>query len=149
MPKWNGLKPVTLVAALMLSGAAVANAETTFNDVKQESQALIDVIGDYSHDRRDALVETSKATLQSIDESIDEMNTRIRDDWSEMSDAAKADAQAAMNKLHEQRLAVAERLGALEQSSSDGWSDIRAGFSMAFTDLKTAWEAAKQEFGEN
>ncbi len=147
MPKWNGLKLVSLVAALATSGAlTTASAQTTFDDVKQEVHALTEVIGDYTHDRRVALTEASRATLQSIDESILELNTKIRDDWGEMSDASKAKAEAAMENLHLRRLAVAERLGALEQSSSSSWSDIRSGFSVAFTDLQLAWEQAKQEF---
>lgn len=147
MSRWNGLKLVSLVAALATSGAfTAAHAQTTFDDVKQEAQALTGVIGNYSHDRRVALTEASQATLKSIDESIHELNAKIRDDWSQMSDATKAKAQTALDNLHQRRLAVAERLGAIEQSSSSSWSDIRGGFSVAFTDLQTAWENAKQEF---
>jgi hypothetical protein len=147
MFRWNGLKSVSLVAALATSGAlTAANAQTTFDDVKQEAHALTKVIGDYTHDRRVALTEASRATLQGIDESILELNAKIRDDWDQMSDASKATAQAAMDDLHQRRLATAERLGALEQSSSSSWSDIRSGFSAAFTDLRLAWEKAKQEF---
>lgn len=81
MPNWTGLKSVTLVAALAVSGAlTAANAQTSFDDVKTESRALVDVIGDYAHDQSVALVDASKETLQGIDESISELNNRIRDD---------------------------------------------------------------------
>lgn len=147
---WNGLKSVTLVAALATSGIlTAASAQTTFEDVKQEAHALFEVIGDYTHDRRVALVETSRETLQGIDDSIVELNAQVRDDWGQMSDTVKADARASMDNLHQRRLAVAERLGALEQSSAASWRDVRAGFSAAFADLQLAWENAKQEFEEN
>ncbi len=77
------------------------------------------------------------------------MNAQIRDDWGQMSDGTKADAEVVMDELHRRRLVVAERLGALEQSSSSSWSDIRAGFSTAFADLQIAWETAKHEFGSD
>lgn len=122
------------------------DAQTTFDDVKQEAHALFEVIGDYTHDRRVALIEASKTSLQGIDESLLELDTQIRDDWGQINDAAKANAQAAMDDLHQRRLTVAESLGALEHSSSESWSDIRAGFSAAFADLQMAWETAEQEF---
>jgi len=147
MTRSNGLKTLLLTAALASSGAlTAANAQTTFEDVKQEAHALVEMIGDYSHDRRIALVETSRTTLANIDESILELNAQMRDDWGQMSDASKAKAGATLDDLHQRRLAVAERLGALEQSSSSSWNDIRTGFSVAFRDLQLAWETAKHEF---
>lgn len=147
MSKSTNLKSLLLATALATSGAlTAANAQTTFDDVKQEAHAFFEVIGDYSHDRRMSLVETSRTTLANIDESILELNAQMRDDWGQMSDASKAKARAALDDLHQRRLAVAERLGALEQSSSSSWNDIRSGFSVAFSDLQLSWETAKHEF---
>lgn len=146
MLNWNNMKSVTLVAALAMTSLSGAYAQTTFSDVRQEAGTLIEVMGDYSHDQRVALVDASRATLAGIDDSITAMNTRLRDDWDQMSDAAKADAQAALDDLHARRLAVAEGLGALGHSTASAWADIRVGFSTSFTDLVTAWEAARQEF---
>lgn len=150
MSKWTILKSVIVVASLAISGApTMANAETTFNDVRQEAKELTDVIGEYAHDRRIALADASRATLRNIDEGISELNSRILNEWGQMNDTAKATAEAAMDDLRQRRLAVAEKLGALEQSSSDSWSDIRAGFYTAFDDLRMTWEKVQQEFDPN
>lgn len=150
MLNWNTLKSITLVVALVTSGTfTTVNAQTIFSDVKKEMHDLTEVIGDYTHDRRDALAESSRKTLQNIDEKTQELNTRVRGEWDKMSDTAKANAQAAMDVLYQRRLAVAERLGALEQSSSETWSEIRTGFSAAFTELRMAWENARSEFDED
>lgn len=143
-------RPTKLVAFLALTGAlsgalGAANAQTSFDDIKRDSEALVADIGDYAHDRSDALVEASREALRELDDSVQDVNARVRENWNEMSDSARAKAERELEDLHERRLAVAEHLGALERSSAGAWSDVRTGFTNAFDDLVTSWEQAKRE----
>lgn len=148
MTKWMNVKNAAAMALFLATAGTMttAYAQTSFEDVKTEAQALVEVTGDYAYAKRDELVAKSRASLENIDASILDLETRIRDNWASMNDAAKAKAEAEMADLRQQRINVAEHLSGLRYSTSDAWTDMKGGFSASFDVLLNSWAKAKSEF---
>ncbi|AKI00299.1 hypothetical protein IMCC20628_01583 [Hoeflea sp. IMCC20628] len=148
MTKWMNLKNAAAMTLILATAGTMTNAyaQTSFEDVKTEAQALVEVTGDYAYAKRDELVAKSRASLKNIDASILDLEARIRNNWASMDDAAKAKAKAEMAALRQLRIKVAEDLAGLRYSTADAWTDMKGGFSDSFDVLRNSWVKAKSEF---
>jgi hypothetical protein len=129
--------------------AHASEDQTTINAVKQEARDLIDALKDYSADQRDAAIQRSKRALNILDTRIDELETKIADDWDQMSSAAREKTRESLKTLRKKRNDVAEKYGSLKASSTSAWEEMKQGFSQAYQDLSEAWAKSVNEFDKN
>jgi TolA-binding protein len=130
------------ILALSLSAPLSAHAEkTTLSDVRSEISETFDSIANYSESKRDQAVEKIQQSLNSLDKSIDQLEDQTRENWQNMTEAAREKSKAALRDIRHKRNILSERFGELKSGSSDAWDELRDGFSEAWSDLKESWEA--------
>jgi len=143
------------ICALMLIGilgvtplcyAQTENANTSIEEVKKETQDLLQTIGSYTADKRDEAVQKAKEGLNKLDKRIDALEARIDTNWDKMNEAARKEARENLRALRKQRNQVAEWYGSMKTSSADAWDHMKKGFSDAYKALEDAWEKSEKEF---
>merc|ERR1711879_132370 len=83
------------ILALSLSAPLSAHAEkTTLSDVRSEISETFDSIANYSESKRDQAVEKIQQSLNSLDKSIDQLEDQTRENWQNMTDAAREKSKA-------------------------------------------------------
>jgi hypothetical protein len=86
--------------------------------------------------------EQLKKTLNELDE--------LAKVWKEKTDTATGEAkqkmQEEMDRLNEKRKHLGTRLDALKDASGDAWDEVSAGTRKAVSELKDAFEKAKEKF---
>lgn len=82
------------------------------------------------------------ATLQRLDERIDQTEARVRDEWADMSEATQEQTAAALSALRERRNRLSEAYGALSQGGGTAWNDLMTGIQDGWADLEQAWDDA-------
>jgi hypothetical protein len=135
-----------MFVAIPVNFANASEDQTTINAVKQEAQDLIEALKAYSADQRDKAIQRSKSALDILDTRIDELETKIADNWDQMSAAAREKTRENLKTLRKKRNDVAEKYGSLKASSTSAWEEMKQGFSQAFEDLSDAWARSVNEF---
>ncbi|GGB89207.1 hypothetical protein GCM10011352_13990 [Marinobacterium zhoushanense] len=144
------------ISTLMLLGIlgavqpCYAQAEkdsTTIEEVKKETQDLLQSIGSFTADKKDQAVEQAKDSLNKLDQRIDALEAKIDKNFDEMNDAAREEARENMKTLRKLRNKAAEWYGSMKASSADAWEQMKKGFSDAYKDLTEAWEKSEKELG--
>jgi hypothetical protein len=69
----------------------------------------------------------ARQQFQSMDSKIDPLASKSAN----FTDQAKAEADAALAKLREQRAAAAQKLDELKAPSQEMWKDLKSGFDQA------------------
>jgi len=141
-----------LTAMLVVTMIGCTNSsedKTSTKEVKQETQDLIQALGDYTADQREEAIERTKTALDKLDKRINALETHIDNNWDQMNDAAREKARAKLKALRKQRTEVSEWYDRLKTSSADVWEHTKKGFSDAYKNLSDAWEKAENEFGTN
>ncbi|MFO7911008.1 MAG: hypothetical protein R6V15_02485 [Desulfotignum sp.] len=126
--------------------AGESEDKTSIKAVKQEAQDLMEALKSYSADQRDEAVQQAGKTLDKLDKRIDALETDIKDNWEQMSRAARKQTRENLQALREQRNQVAEWYGSMKTSSADAWEEIKKGFSHAYEALSNAWTESVEEF---
>jgi chromosome segregation ATPase len=143
------------ICALMLIGilgvtplcyAQTENANTSIEEVKKETQDLLQTIGSYTADKRDEAVQKAKEGLDKLDKRIDALEARIDTNWDKMNEATRKEARESLRALRKQRNQVAEWYGSMKTSSADSWDHMKKGFADAYKALDDAWENSEKEF---
>lgn len=124
-----------------------SDAGTTLDNVQAEFSEAFATIGAYTAQERDEALTELDATLQRLDEQIEETEVAVRDEWSEMSQATREQTAAAMRTLHERRNQLSEATGALSQGMGTAWDDLMAGVRNGWNDLELAWDDAAAAVG--
>ena len=126
--------------------AGASDDRASIEDVKKQTQELLQTLKAYTADQRDEAVQKTKAALDDLDKRIDALEAQVDADWDKMDSAAREKARANLKALREQRTRVAEWYGQLKSSSVDAWQDVKKGFSDAYRALDEAWEKAEKDF---
>lgn len=126
--------------------ARAANDKPTMQDVKKEMGEAAETIKHYSADQRDEALSKAKAVMDDLDAKIDKLGSSIHEQWGTMDKAARRKAQAALDRLKQQRKKMAESYNALQQSTAGAWEHVKKGFADSYTDLHDAWQRAEKEF---
>ena len=139
---------VATVALLMcvLTSPAMAqqNADAvTFEEVQKEISETFEVIGKYTDQQRQEALDAFEASLERIDARINELEQRVRDNWSEMSEAARDRTAEALRELRVRRNRLSESYGALQQGAGDAWGELRQGATRSWSELEKAWDEAE------
>lgn len=137
---------VAMFVVAQACNAETSSDKTSINEVKQDTQDLLQTLKDYSADQRDEAIQKTKSVLENIDKHIDALETRIDNNWDSMNKAAREKARDSLKALHKQRTKVAEWYGSMKSSSADAWKHMKQGFSDAFKALYNAWEKSEKEF---
>lgn len=130
-----------------LCAAATTSDKTSIEDVKQESQELIQTLKGYTAAQRDEATAKINATLAHLDQRINALELTIDNNWDKMDKAAREKARASLQELRRERMEVAQWYGSLKSSSSDAWEQMKRVFSDAYISLNETWEKSEIEFG--
>lgn len=137
---------IGILGVVPLSYAQSDNTDTSIEEVKKETQDLLQTIGSYTVDKKDEAVQKSKESLKNLDKHIDALEAKTDKNWSSMTESARKQARDNLKALRKQRNQVAEWYGSMKTSSADAWEHMKGGFSDAYKTLADAWEDSEREF---
>ena len=137
---------IGILGVTPLCYAQTENSNTSIEEVKKETQDLLQTIGSYTVDKRDEAVQKAKEGLNKLDKRIDALEARIDKNWDKMNAAARKEARENLRALRKQRNQVAEWYGSMKASSADAWDHMKKGFFDAYKVLEDAWEKSEKEF---
>lgn len=137
---------IAILGVIPLCYGQTENVDTSIEEVKKETQDLLQTIGSYTADKRDEAVQKTKEGLNKLDRRIDALEARIDKDWEDMSQTARTEAREKLKALRKQRNQVAEWYGSMKTSSADAWIHMKKGFSEAYKALEDAWVKSEKEF---
>lgn len=145
---------ILLCVTVLLGIALPCFAETTvgqtsMEEVKKETQELIQTLKSYTADQQEEAVEKTKAALEKLDKRIDSLEKDIDQNWDKMDASARDQARESLKALRKQRIKLAEWYGSLKASSMEAWEHMKDGFSKAYKALSEAWQKSEKEFGEH
>ncbi len=140
---------IGILGATPVCYAQTADANTSIEEVKKETQELLQTIGDYTADKRDEAVQKAKDGLNKLDKRIDTLEARVDKNWDKMNEAAQKQARENLKALRKQRNKVAEWYGSMKTSSANAWEHMKKGFSDAYKALEDAWEKSEKEFNSS
>lgn len=140
---------IGILGATPVCYAQTTDANTSIEEVKKETQDLLQTIGAYTADKRDEAVQKAKDGLNKLDKRIDALEARIDKNWDKMNEAARKQARENLKALRKQRNKVAEWYGSMKTSSTNAWEHMKKGFSDAYKALEDAWEKSEKEFNSS
>jgi len=139
-----------LIIAMLALGSPAAHAgegsdaTTTPETVRTEVAEAMQAIAEYSAQQRDQALARAQQALHRIDAEIERREQRLRENWAQMSEAAREKARTSLRELREARNALGERYGALQSGAAGAWDELKAGFSDAWQELSRAWSGADE-----
>jgi len=142
---------LTMIALMMFCFMSIAQAQSgndtvAAQDVKKETQELINTLQQYTADQRDQAVKEADQSLKKLDGRIDKLESRVDNNWDKMTQAARQKARANLKALRQQRNELAEWYGSFKNSSAGAWEQMKKGFSDSYQAMSTSWEKAKSEY---
>lgn len=152
MKKRSFFTAVLIAVALALGLASCTKSDddvVTAQDVEQETRELINTLRQYTANQRDEAVEEAGQALERLDGKINELDTRIDNNWESMSQKARQDARANLNRLREQRSELAGWYDNFRNSSAGAWDEMKKGFTDAYQVMSDSWLNARREFEDD
>lgn len=137
---------IGIFGVVPLCYAQPENTDTSTEEVRKETQDLLQTIGSYAADKKDEAVQKTKETLNSLDKRIDALEAKVDKNWDKMNEASRKQARENLKALRKQRNQVAEWYGSMKTSSADAWDHVKTGFSGSYKALADAWEKSEKEF---
>ena len=146
-----------MICAALLLGMLAANApiwaeskdRITVDDVQAELSEAYTAIGKFTLQERDDALSAVDDTLIRIDGEIDLLEQRARQNWADMSQAARNRTTAVMLRLRIRRNRLGEMYGALRFGADAAWNDLTIGLTRAWQDLEAAWDDAVDDANTN
>ncbi|SDC02430.1 hypothetical protein SAMN04488239_10147 [Ruegeria marina] len=129
-----------MLALPSLAWSQQSDTQTNIDDVQAEVTEAFEVIGAYSAGQREKALDAVETTLARIDQQIDDLERRVRDQWADMSEATRERTTASLSALRERRNRLSQAFGALSQGTGSAWDDLMMGVRNGWTDLETAWD---------
>ncbi len=141
----------TMIAVVMFCFMPIAQAQpgndtVTAQEVKKETQELINTLQQYTFDQRDQAVKEANQALKKLDGQIDELESHIDSNWDKLTQATRQKTRANLKALRRQRNELAEWYGSFKTSSAGAWDQMKKGFSDAYQAMSDSWEKAKSEY---
>jgi len=148
-PRYRYLGALIICLGISLfSAVSAADSKTSIDEINQQTRELLHSLKSYSAEQRDQAIAEADDVLEKLDERISVLHENMVDQWQQMDQAARDNAQATLRALRKQRTQVAEWYGSLKTSSAGAWAQIMQGFSEAYGNLHEAWGKAEQEFNK-
>lgn len=136
-----------MVATTPLCYGETSSDKTSVEEVKKETQELLQTLNAYTVEQKDEAVHRTKEALDDLDRRIDALERDVDESWEKMDKTAREKARASLKELRRQRTQLAQWYGSLKSSTGDAWEHMKKGFSDAYKDLNDAWEKSEKEFG--
>ncbi|MCK9295320.1 MAG: hypothetical protein M0P70_09570 [Desulfobulbaceae bacterium] len=114
--------------------------------IRQEADEALQVIKDYSIDKKEQVMAKAKDVLDKMDEKIDELEKRSSEQWQDMSEASREQSRQALRELRRKRNDIAEWYGGMKHSSASAWNDMKKGFIDSYHSLQQAFDKASEKF---
>mgnify|MGYP001627769767 CR=1 FL=1 len=140
---------IAVTLGLGLASCAKSDDVVTAQDVEQETRELINTLSQYTANQREEAVEKAGQALERLDSKIDELETRIDNNWESMSQQARQDARANLNRLREQRSELAGWYDNFRNSSAGAWDEMKKGFTDAYQVMSDSWVDARRAFEDD
>ncbi len=131
------------------SFAAPSSHPASLEEVKKETQDVLDALKNYTADQRDEALQKTRKALDKLDKRIKILETQVGVDRAQLSETARKKTDAALKELHKQRREVAEWSRRLKNSSTDAWDQMKKGFTEAYRAFHHSWEKTEKEFSEH
>jgi hypothetical protein len=94
-----------------------------------------------------AMQDEAGKKLDELKEAGDDaLESRVDNEWDQMTQTAREKARANLKTLRQQRNELAEWYGSFKNSSAGAWEQMKKGFSDAYQAMSDAWEKAQSEF---
>lgn len=135
------------LAGFLMIGVGCGDSESTTpqvsgEDVKQEMKEATETAAAYTEQEMQAFGGEVEARLQTMDQKMDALQSKI----GELQGEARQALEQQMQNLQAQRRSVAEDLEELKTSSAAAWKDLRAGLQSSLERLGEALAKAEAEF---
>lgn len=142
---------LALITAISLGFSQLAYTQTenesvTGQDVKKETQELMNTLGEYSANQRDEAKKTAEQAMKNLDSRIESLEKRIDTNWDKMTEATQKKTKASLKALRQQRSELAEWYKGFMNSSSSAWDEVKKGFSDTYQSINNSLEKAKSEY---
>ena len=139
----------TVALALGMASCSKSDDAVTAQDVEQDTRELISTLRQYTANQRDEAVAVASEALERLDGKIGELEARIDNNWESMSQQARQDARASLDRLREQRSELAGWYDRFRNSSAGAWDEMKKGFSDAYQVMSDSWVNARREFEDD
>ena len=140
---------ISILGITPLCYAETSTDKTSIEEVKQETQDLLQTLDAYTADQKDEAIRKTKTALDKLDKRIDTLEAHVDESWDKMDKDARKKARDSLKALRKQRNKVAEWYGSLKSSTENAWEYIKKGFSDAYKALNDAWEKSENEIGSS
>lgn len=147
----SSLLLLSLLFALLMAVPALAAAkrhQETPEEVRADVAKTLKDLGRYSARQRDAAVAAAKKAMDKTDVAIDQVETKMEQDWDSMDAAARRNARATLKDLQQERNDLSEWYGGMKHSSAGAWAAIKKGFAKSYKTLEKTIEKAAAKFKE-
>lgn len=136
---------ITMIAAALsvwplTSFADDSQKQMTTDEVRAEVSEAMDAIADYSAQERDEALSAAQDALANIDAAIERQEQALRENWAEMSEAARETSREQLQNMREARNELGERFGALQSGTQSAWDELKEGFSESWAAFRNAWK---------
>lgn len=144
MTRITGYRGILSAAALALASATPALAQDddglmTTKELKAEISEAMAAVAEYSEQERDQALTTAQEAMTRLDAEIARREQALRENWADMTEAAREEASARMTDLRAARNTLSERYGALKAGTSSAWDELKTGFADAWTAFSGVW----------
>ncbi|SHM73500.1 hypothetical protein SAMN05443432_11346 [Roseovarius litoreus] len=144
MTQITGYRSILSAAAIALASTTPALAQSddglmTTKELKAEISEAMDAVAEYSEQERDQALTTAREAMTRLDAEIERREQALRNDWADMTEAAREEASDRMADLREARNTLSERYGALKAGTGSAWDELKAGFAGAWDAFAGVW----------
>ena len=108
--------------------------------VRMEVSEAMEAVEDFSAEQRDEAVAAARDALERLDAEIEHQEETLRENWSDMSAAARESARDGLRDLRAARNELGERFGALQSGAKSAWDELKAGFAKSWSEFADAWK---------
>jgi len=144
--KTGALAVVAILSAVALTFAGQAVAQTEpdagLEDVRTQVAEAMDAIAAYSVAQREAAIAEARAALDAMDAAVAARQQEMREEWAQMTEAAREDANERLAELQSALIGLAERVGTLQAGADSAWNELNGGLVAAWGELSAAVEAS-------
>jgi hypothetical protein len=121
---------------------AQSNGRITVDEIQSELSEAYATIARYTLQERDNALSAVKNTLGQIDDEIEVLEQRARENWADMSDAARERTAETLQDLRARRNRLGEMYGALSHGTDAAWGELVSGLTRAWEAFAKSWEDA-------
>lgn len=148
----------TAYAALIVASIGIFAAMPAFSadrpsgervskkEIGQEVKEAVEAIKEYSADQRDEAVKKGKAVLDHLDGRIEQMESKLKKEWEQMSESTRKTAKTSLEGIKKQREKVAEWYGSLKESSAGAWENTKKGFLESYQAVHDSFDKVADKF---